>query len=91
MSQVDIYNTGQEPDAKPGAYYVTVVRDDGAHRRLLGPFVNDHAGALEAVRDARDKAEELDPRAVWYSFGTARLPEYFNEPGILNDYLPGAC
>lgn len=77
---------GQQPDAKPGFYYVSVVRDRGDYRLLCGPFENDHAGALAAVDAAKARAEELDRRAFWYAFGTCRL-EQDAGPGIL-DRLP---
>jgi hypothetical protein len=73
----------QEPDTKPGYYYVTVRRRDGEFRPLRGPFVNDHASALAAVDDARMKACNLDPRAHWYAFGTARS-EMDLGPGIFD-------
>lgn len=80
----------QKPDTRPGAYYVTVY-DGGRWGRLLGPFVNDHALALRMVDAARALAEELDPRAFWYSFGTARWESTVAAPGVLNKYfLPGA-
>ena len=63
----------QTPDTQPGEYYVTVV--DGPRRTLLlGPYTNWHQGALDRVEDVRREAEKLDPRAVFYAFGTARLP-----------------
>lgn len=82
--------SAQQPDSKPGAYYVSVVRGDGDWRPVLGPFLNDHAKALSLVDAARKKAEELDPRACWYGFGTVRVPlhEYCGRPGILNSYFP---
>ena len=79
----------QQPDNKPGAYYVTVIREDGEWRPLVGPFLNDHAKALSMVEPARSKAQELDPRAWWYGFGTVRLdvsPEAAPQ-GILNRYF----
>jgi len=60
-------------DTKPGNYYVTAVRDDGAVAWLAGPFKNDHAGALEAVARSKATAIEIDPRAFWYAYGTSRL------------------
>ena len=81
----------QQPDSKPGAYYVSVIRGDGDWRPLLGPFINDHAKALALVDKARAKAEELDARAVWYSFGTVRVPlsepAEFKRPGIITGYF----
>ena len=76
----------QVPDTKPGAFYVTALYN-GRHALLAGPFPNDHAAALELVDRARIEAEKVDPRAVWYSFGTARFPSSFTEPGKLNDRL----
>ena len=73
----------QAPDSKPGFYYVSVVRDSGDYRLLRGPFVNDHAGALAAVDAARFRAYDLDPRAQWYAYGTARLDTDAG-PGILD-------
>jgi hypothetical protein len=76
----------QQPDTKPGMYYVTVM--DGARvGRLLGPFENDHAGALAMVDAVRKKAEEIDPKACWYAFGTVRIPNDDSVPiryGSLN-------
>jgi len=77
----------QVPDTKPGNYYVTAQRDDGRHAVLAGPFPNDHAAALALVDRARMEAEQVDPRAVRYAYGTARFPETFTEPGKLNAQL----
>lgn len=77
----------QTPDTKPGEYYVSVI--DGPRRALLlGPFTNDHAAALTMVDKVRTKAEELDPRAVWYAFGTSRMDAgEVRIPGRLNSYF----
>lgn len=75
------------PDNKPGAYYVTVY-DGKRYGRLLGPFINDHAKALSLVDAARDKAHTVDPRAPFYSYGTARYPLECATPGRLNDFFP---
>ena len=63
----------QAPDTKPGNYYVTAVRDDGAVAWLAGPFKNDHAGALAALPKAKRVAMDIDPRAPWYAYGTSRI------------------
>jgi len=78
--------SAQTPDTKPGAYYVTVA-DNGRIGRLLGPFIDDHARALSLVDAARAKAEELDPRAVFYAFGTCRADAPLG-PGVLNRFFP---
>lgn len=46
--------------------------------------------ALALVPAVTAKANELDPRAAWYSFGTARLPDDDSVPirfGSLNRFL----
>lgn len=83
----------QAPDTKPGAYYVSVA-DGGRVARLLGPFTDDHAGALAWVDRVRDKAIELDPRGHFYAFGTCRIPDDDSVPvraGSLNKYFPDSC
>ena len=83
----------QIADTRPGEYYVSVV-DGGRSALVLGPFTNDHAGAIAMVEQARIKAEGLDPRAVWYSFGTCRLPGNDSVPiraGSLNKYFGLPC
>ncbi len=81
---------GQAPDTKPGCYYVTLVRG----RRtafLVGPFVDDHAGALSFVGRARDAAMQADPWAHFDAVGTSRTDYGCRKPGVLNDrvgYVP---
>ena len=81
--------SAQQPDTKPGAYYVTMI--DGARVAFLaGPFINDHAGALALVDDVRKLANELDPRSHFYAFGTARKSLWGNpeqRAGKLNGRL----
>lgn len=73
--------TGQEPDPRPGFYYVSVI--DGARRAILrGPWVDNHRGALDAVDSVRREADRVDPRAVWYAFGTLRSVRHLG-PGAL--------
>ena len=73
---MDNATDGQVVNTAPGFYYVTVRRpkEGGGYefRPLRGPFVNDHAAALRALPMARHEAIEIDPKAQWYSFGTAR-------------------
>ena len=75
--------TAQEPDDKPGNYYVSVV-DGKRFALLLGPFPNDHRGALTRIGLVRQKAAEVDPRAAFYGFGTCRVSEDYTKPGKLN-------
>jgi hypothetical protein len=64
----------QQPDLRPGFYYVTVRRDmtQLEYRPLRGPFVNDHAAALAAVDESRGRAIDYDTRGCWYAYGTCR-------------------
>ena len=70
---------GQVVSTLPGFYYVTVRRPKAGggfeYRPLRGPFENDHAAALRALPAARKEATDLDPKAQWYTFGTARCTE----------------
>ncbi len=60
-----------ECDPRPGRYFVSMV--DGNRRALLlGPLPT-HREALDKVEAVRAKAEELNPWAAFYAFGTARL------------------
>lgn len=63
----------QEPDPRPGNYYVSVI-DGKRSAFLLGPFPT-HQQALDMVEPVRAKGNELDPRAAFYAFGTVRLPD----------------
>ena len=60
-------------DTRDGEYYVSVV-DGARYALLLGPFVNDHAAALSRVEAVKKFAQSIDPRAIFYAFGTCRLP-----------------
>jgi hypothetical protein len=60
----------QAPDPQPGHYYVSVI--DGGRRGLIaGPWPT-HAEALAAVDTVRAIACDVEPRAHFYAFGTAR-------------------
>lgn len=66
-------------------YYVSVI--DGPRFGLLaGPF-RTHVEALELVERARKEAERVDPRAVFYAFGTTAMHPDYRTPGKLNDPL----
>ena len=66
------WNAGQAPDDKLGDYYVTAV--DGSKTHVMaGPFRNDHAEALRAVRPTMDRACSLDGRSHFMSWGTIRV------------------
>lgn len=65
----------QEPDPRPGCYYVSAMLRGDAERGLLvaGPYPT-HAEALSLVGRVRDHATRLDRtgEAHWAAWGTAR-------------------
>jgi hypothetical protein len=65
-------------------FYVSVI-DGPRYGLLLGPFAEHDQAHVEAVRT---KANELDPRAWFYAFGTCKAKG--KEPGRLNDLFPEA-
>ena len=78
-----------QPDTRPGEYYVTAF-DGSRYAKLLGPFTDDHQAALNHVEKVRAKAEQIDPRAVFYAFGTCRIPPGDSvqvRAGVLNRYF----
>jgi hypothetical protein len=71
------------PDPRPGFYYVSAI--DGKKRFLIrGPFTT-HLEAMKAVESTRMKAEELDPHAFWWAWGTARTEQH-SGLGTLDHY-----
>lgn len=65
-------------------FYVSVV--DGKRVGLLaGPFAT-HKQALDLVDKAKEKAEEIDPFACFYAFGTLSLATGKRE-GVFNKAL----
>jgi hypothetical protein len=73
------------PDLRPGYYYVSCTRDDGAWRPVRGPWTS-HADALAAVPLVKAEAEAIDPRAIWYAWGTLRASDDLG-PGVLGPAL----
>jgi hypothetical protein len=71
-------------------YYVTLRRDSDKGTStawLLGPFA-EHEAALAAVKEAADKAEEIDPRCFWDARGTSSITAETLPAGKLNSLLP---
>lgn len=66
-------------------FYVSVI-DGARHGFLAGPFQT-HDEALAKVDAARAAANEVDPRAWFYAYGTAKAPDGYDRPGVLNDKL----
>jgi hypothetical protein len=66
-------------------FYVTVI-DGPRHAFLAGPFAT-HEEALGMVDAARKQANEVDPRAWFYAYGTAKAPAGYKTPGVLNAAL----
>lgn len=77
------WNDSQTADTQPGNYYVTAT-DGASTYPLAGPFVNDHAAALAAVRDVMTEAGRIDGRACFMAWGTTRCGADYVKPGKLN-------
>lgn len=87
MKQVDSYRHRQEeseqqPDDEPGDYFVSAI-DGNRHALVSGPYVNDHAAALADIDECRRLVEHVDAKAVFYAFGTCRLPPECGRVGFL--------
>ena len=84
--QLHTFTDRDGPDDTPGDYYVSCV-DGDRFAFLAGPFRNDHGAALGMVPRVQKLALELDPKAVFYAFGTCRRefdPMRPAPPGRLN-------
>ncbi len=57
-------------DSAGSAYYVTI-QDAGRSAFVAGPYAS-HGEAEADLELVRNLGEALDPRAVWYAWGTAR-------------------
>ncbi len=74
----------QFPDPRPGYYYVCAIRSDGEKTLLRGPFLNDHAAALRAVEENKQRAIALEPDlAAEFQYGTVRHEKHVG-PGIFD-------
>lgn len=82
-----IYHPTEDPDPRPGAYYVSII--DGSRFSLaLGPFPT-HAEALAKVSAVRDYVDRHYAEGWFYAYGTCRL-EACERPGVLNSVDLGA-
>jgi hypothetical protein len=73
-------NDDKQPTESTRFFYVSCI--DG-HRKALvsGPYAS-HAEALDAVQRVQRAAEKIDPRAIWYAWGTSGS-ETYDKPGAL--------
>lgn len=64
------------PETNPDhtAFYVSAI--DGARAALIAGPYSTHQIALDAVRGVKARAEEIEPRAHWWAWGTCSLPEH---------------
>lgn len=53
---------------------------------LAGPF-HTHVESLEWVDRTKEEAYRVDPRSVFYAFGTTAMRPEYRKPGRLNDLL----
>jgi hypothetical protein len=66
----------------PGFYYVTCI-DGDKWWKMAGPYAT-HAEALADQKRVRRIADDIDPRSVWKSWGTAKMKDGYSEPGTMN-------
>ena len=83
----------QQPDTRPGNYYVTCSEGDPAvdgFYYCLGPFRDDHAKALSYVEPVRAAYLRHDGtgRAHWMRFGTVLAPDGYDKPAVGNKLFP---
>lgn len=69
-----------------GARFYVSAADAGRTVLLAGPF-RTHAEALDALPRTRTRAEELDPRGLFYAYGTVAMSRSYTKPGILNSEI----
>ena len=70
-------------DTQPGAYYVSALDHERSMFQILSGPYETHYEALDKVPAAKRIAQELDPRGVWYSYGTCRIePDKPHPPGV---------
>jgi len=69
-------------DVRPGFYYASISRTDGAKILARGPFPT-HKDAILSVPKVKDDAYRMDPKAPWYAYGTARC-DRDEGPGVLD-------
>jgi hypothetical protein len=64
-------------------FYVSVI--DGPRRQVLSGPYGDHQAALDKVDAAKAVAQRVDPRSIFYAFGTCSI-ETDDAPrlGVLN-------
>lgn len=76
---------------EPRSFYVTIFdrTDNAGHgkvRLACGPYAT-HPEALDRVEIARRIAEKLDPRTVFYAWGTSSFPVEETTRPALTDYV----
>lgn len=79
-----IFPCGCDKPHKPGtSFFVSCIEDSDQQRKslLLGPYAT-HTEALANVERGRKLAEENDPKAHWYSFGTCGIAEPTDRKGV---------
>lgn len=69
---LEVEAAAQQPDPRPGFYYVSAIDNRDRSYRIAGPWLT-HQEALDQVEPVRRYAAELSPQSVWYKWGTSRL------------------
>ena len=60
-------------------FYVSAIRSAKEKALIAGPY-SDHETALAKVRDVARQAEDIDPRAHFWAWGTAGSEVPFTTP-----------
>lgn len=85
IKPTDKYLDTDHPDPRPGYYYCTVM--DGPNYALLAGPYDSHQDALDNLPKAKQIAQQVDAKAVFYAFGTARIERnatVIRPAGVLN-------
>jgi hypothetical protein len=80
-----IFKESESNPEIPGNFYVSVINGE-RWTPVYGPFKT-HSEALENVNKAKTKGNEVDPKSVFYAWGTIKMTESYSKPGILNQYF----
>lgn len=66
------HRASQSSAVEPATGFYVTVRHGARSGALLGPY-GSHDEALANVDRAREYAEQVNDRAVWYAYGTAKV------------------
>jgi hypothetical protein len=74
-----------DTDQRPGDYFVTCRREDGKQVLVSGPYASHRIARMMQSKTSRI-AGELDPKAIWYAWGTGRMESNSGRQGALQSW-----